>query len=478
MVKIAVFNWNVESISLAENTVDGTVEYNRSGWTSRYESIKPDFFESFMDWIGVNDPDVVVFCFQEARWPGCYFHSELLPSRMPSHGYSYLMTSSMMGVGVTTYKNMFRLDPMVRGLVTSVYVRTSLILHAKAEQSYYTTSMFMRNKGALAIYVTLANTKFTIINTHLPFNAHSLIESKRSGDFIIRQNEVNVTNFHFNEIVRALKRDSPIIMCGDFNYRNFSLTKSASDMVNDLIRFLSPNGSLSRVLETPKSTFRKIESSPFELIKPSLERVLSIEDIKDDKTYSSSVPSNSGFANYPRSVGIDIKKGIKDEIQEEESQSETRHSSSFPGAPDLPVGGVTPLKIEIPKNILEELYTECDEFKSQTDKGLIYKFNEGVNRRGPTFPPTCKMVKGRGDISTQKPITMPAVPNTPIKRSNRGDVYWNIGKFNQRFPSWCDRIVYTDDVKCDEYKSLDDSYAVRQTDHTAVMGIYNVEWVN
>lgn len=475
MVKIAVFNWNVESISLAENTVDGTVEYNRSGWTSRYISIKPDFFESVMDWVTIHDPDVVVFCFQEARWPGCYFHSELLPSRMPSYGYSYLVTSSMMGVGVTTYKNMFKLDPMVRGLITSVYVKTNLVLHAKAEQNYYTTSILMRNKGALAIYVTISNTKFTIINAHLPFNALSLIESKRSGDSIIRQNEVNVTNFHFNEIVRSLKRDSPIIMCGDFNYRNFSLYKSASDMVNDLIKFISPSGSISRVIETPKSTFRKVGTSPFEIIKPSLERVVS--DGFGEKIYSSSVPSSSSIpimGKYKESLNEpEDPEGLEDPLN-----PESKYSSSFPGCNDIHVGGVTPLKVETPKNVIEELYTECDEFKSQTDKGLIYKFNEGVDGRGPTFPPTCKMVKGRGDITTQGVISVPAVPNVPIKRSSRGDVYWNIGKFNQRFPSWCDRIIFTDTVKCEEYKSLDNSYAIRQTDHSAVMGLYNIEWIN
>ena len=66
------------------------------------------------------------------------------------------------------------------------------------------------------------------------------------------------------------------------------------------------------------------------------------------------------------------------------------------------------------------IYNNNDELKEQINRRNIYEFNEGIDNRGPSFLPTCKMHKNRFKNST----------------------YWKLGKNNHRIPSWCDRILY------------------------------------
>lgn len=100
---------------------------------------------------------------------------------------------------------------------------------------------------------------------------------------------------------------------------------------------------------------------------------------------------------------------------------------------------------------LEELYNH-DELKNQMKKENIFNFFEGVNNQGPMFLPTAKLNFNR-------------------------EFKW--GKFNQRIPSWCDRILFSQfkenkyELNCVKYERFDYGVAMSMSDHAAVLGIYN-----
>src|SRR3990167_5106435 len=215
--RILVFSWNTQSITLCETMDLEKAEYNRSGWTTWiYPGNIPDFFPSLVSKIKEYDPDIVVIGFQEDRKPGSYFHSHLLPGEMDNMSYSLLNRSKLLGVGVTSYKNTIKCDPMVRGLRTSVYIRKSLSRRVsgtkrywdnynKGSANYVCTSTLTRSKGGNAIYLTIPDIgNLVLINCHLPFNASSLIEAKVKKNPMLRQNELNTTNTALNNILEKL----------------------------------------------------------------------------------------------------------------------------------------------------------------------------------------------------------------------------------------------------------------------------------
>lgn len=119
---------------------------------------------------------------------------------------------------------------------------------------------------------------------------------------------------------------------------------------------------------------------------------------------------------------------------------------------------------EIVQNIIDdpsyirELYLEADELyllstytysSDSTGASLIPQLYEGIDNMGPEFIPTCKLTHGRTNLHNFK-----------------------IGRYDQRTPSWCDRILYTAG-NCIEYNSFD--YAeMNLSDHAAVFGIYQI----
>ena len=104
-------------------------------------------------------------------------------------------------------------------------------------------------------------------------------------------------------------------------------------------------------------------------------------------------------------------------------------------------------------NLYTELYTKYDELYEQMNRGNIYHFQEGVNNAGPQFDPTYKLDHNRR---------------------------WKLGRWDQRVPSWCDRILYRDNfesshrVKCLAYERFDCGKTMAQSDHAAVLGIYEL----
>jgi hypothetical protein len=96
-----------------------------------------------------------------------------------------------------------------------------------------------------------------------------------------------------------------------------------------------------------------------------------------------------------------------------------------------------------------------------------YQFQEGDN--GPTFPMTCKMMKGRPSNCNSDP---------------RRECYQMFTQKDPsiRFPSWCDRILYKTfnelpPIQQVEYEMYDNGI-IKCSDHSAVYGIYKIPHSN
>lgn len=125
------------------------------------------------------------------------------------------------------------------------------------------------------------------------------------------------------------------------------------------------------------------------------------------------------------------------------------------------------------KESLVRYYREGDELLQQMNKENIYKFDEGVSNQGPIFLPTCKMIKGR-DESCQ------FNEDTEVLAAVGKDC-WNLGKHNQRIPSWCDRILYQkfnanvgSSMHCTMYDRFDKGDVIKGSDHAGVVALFNL----
>lgn len=375
--KIMVFSWNTESVNLGETLDKNKAEYNRSSSSSlidglttwRYTWNSPDFFYGLKDIIEQESPDIIVIGFQEDRYPGSYFHSHFLLEEMPLIGYELIKRNKLMGIGVTTYKNLFRGDLMSRGLRMSIYGKKDLVSSIELEEnnlrqtlsnngqtSYLCSSLLIRNKGALGSYLKLPNMPIlSLICCHLPFDAQSLINEHAHQNYILRQNQLNNANIALNNIIENLAlysnlQPANVICFGDLNYRLNNENISATEMSKQFITN------------------------------------------QDNKEW------------------------------------------------------------------LNEIYNKYDELKQQMNKGNIYNFSEGINNEGPTFLPTCKMSKSRN--------------------LNQGFKMWRTGKYDQRVPSWCDRILYqnypisTSKLECIYYNRFDIGDTMAKSDHAGVISIF------
>jgi hypothetical protein len=118
------------------------------------------------------------------------------------------------------------------------------------------------------------------------------------------------------------------------------------------------------------------------------------------------------------------------------------------------------------KTVIHE-YLHHDELRIQMAKNNIYTFNEGINNTGPLFEPTAKMVQGRPSMNSDTNYT--------------GQTFWKTGKWNQRIPSWCDRILYgpiqssSYKITCEVYNRFDIGSTIKLSDHCAVYGIYIIQ---
>lgn len=126
---------------------------------------------------------------------------------------------------------------------------------------------------------------------------------------------------------------------------------------------------------------------------------------------------------------------------------------------------------------IHDLYINYDELREQMRRQNIYEFSEGINNQGPTFVPTCKMMKGRDKYPLHDHDDISSNPSNSTKY---GTDYWKIGELNQRVPSWCDRILYRkfgDDghnLICTYYNSFDVGSVMAKSDHAAVLSLFEL----
>lgn len=115
------------------------------------------------------------------------------------------------------------------------------------------------------------------------------------------------------------------------------------------------------------------------------------------------------------------------------------------------------------KEFIRNIYVDHDELLEQMRRKNIYMFSEGVDGDGMSFIPTCKMIKNR-----------PSLNDEDVK----GTDIWKTGKFDQRIPSWCDRILYhkfTEDghnLLCTYYDRFDFGEIMSESDHAGVIGLF------
>lgn len=377
--EIFIFSWNTESIRICESLDDNVIQEHRSSTLSMwYPGQRPDFWPELAKKIKEKEHHLAVFCFQEDSFPGSYFHSHFLPEEMPKLGYKLLSRSKMMGLGVTTIKSLINSKTfLARGLRNSIYVREDIydLVQAATEKitskigpiskEYVCSPSIVRNKGALASYVMVPSVGLiAFINAHLPFSAQSLIDAKINGNWMLRQNDLNLLNTCFNNIVENLIFNIPtnpdyVIFLGDLNYR-----------------------------------VQKSEQFPL----PSLNN------------------DNIG-------------------------------------------------------SVYADIYKQHDELLEQMRRRNIYIFEEGINNEGPSFLPTCKLRK-KSAIEQQSSI--------PDNDDEIEDSF-KYGKFYQRAPSWCDRILYqtrrsdAPNLKCCQYDRFIKGKTMKQSDHAAVYSTLFIE---
>lgn len=221
---ILVITWNTQSNRLSESINPETVKSHReTGYLWRQGAIS-DFWIPLKEKIQKESPFAVVIGFQEDVRPGSYFHSHLLPEEMEKIGYEFYDRSTLMGIGQTSVDGLSQGDLFVRGIRLSVYLQKGSRIKPRYQTESYHSSVF-RNKGGIAVYLSLPNDEVVaIINAHSPFEPNSLIETVQKKNFMIRQTALFAQNNFYNEMYQKLVMESParpqyLILLGDLNYR-------------------------------------------------------------------------------------------------------------------------------------------------------------------------------------------------------------------------------------------------------------------
>lgn len=136
---------------------------------------------------------------------------------------------------------------------------------------------------------------------------------------------------------------------------------------------------------------------------------------------------------------------------------------------------------------IKNIYQKYDELKVQMNRNNIYEFSEGVDNQGPSFIPTCKLVKGRTTFPFKTKHSFN--DNISISRKNTDisnekfiniNDYWKTGKKDQRVPSWCDRVLYkqfTNDghkLECTYYDRFDVGEVMSKSDHAGILSMFKL----
>lgn len=436
------FTWNTETIPLCD--VDGA--------TTCYPN---DYFNQLAGYIRKESPSFVAFAFQEDAKPGSYFHSHYAPEKMKDIGYKLLSRPRMMGIGKTTVKGLYEGRLVVRGLRLSLYAHNAV--HSddiEANIGYYSNN-YQYSKGGIAVYLTIKK-KWTLafINCHLEFDAKSLIKYREAQDYMLRRNALAPSNSNFNSIIDELvhkHRPTHVFMMGDFNYR-INHNDSARELAQLFIEHEKDSDFLYNMyLKHDELRDQMIRGNiyPFEegiddkgpifiptakMIKRKHIPVQSWEELKEDENEDI---SRSGFVN-----------------EEPPKQEESSGWYSYLTAPAKLLGYISSTTSE---SISSRDIKDIDRHKygQQNNKSPIHK----MNIHNPNKP-----------YRRHNPS-----PINVIERNNR---MWNTGKWDQRTPSWTDRILYGTanpeggEIICTYYNRFDVGNTMLLSDHAGVLGTF------
>ena len=488
--KIMVFTWNTESICLSETMDQNVAAYNRSsaneymeGFTTwKYKCEIPDFFYKLKQFINDHNPDLIVIGFQEDRYPGSYFHSHLLPSEMPKLGYGLVKRTKLMGVGVTSYNGLFRGDLFVRGIRVSIYAKAHLVsiiersehemrgqIGNYGQSEYICYPNITRGKGATVSYVILPGfARLAFVCCHLPINAESLINERLTNNRMMRQTEINHTNYCFNNIVENLILAYPaptyVIYFGDFNYR-LADPRPASEVATDLISFKNKPEYLREMYQKYdelREQMRRLNIYEFfEGVDNQGPNFLPTCKMSKQRNNSSSIIPKSHF----NSVNISDAELIRENPKTNHLSVSNNFlldfgSSSFNNIDSSSSLTLTELDSTLPSGASHFKSTSYTRQKQES----MSHFNSVIS----SVPSHFRM---NGD----------SVNEVLESETYELEAQWKLGREDHRVPSWCDRILYQiynngpNSLKCTYYERFDYGSTMAKSDHAAVIGIFQLQ---
>lgn len=249
----------------------------------------------------------------------------------------------------------------------------------------------------------------------------------------------------YDPFVRGLRTS---VYIQESNFNSFNLVFKSLEYTNSIFQ---NKGASAIYITLPNQEFLAIINCHFPFEPYSLMKAVSEKDtlIRDNAVYQQDIFFNEMYRKLV--IDCDAKPNyvllmgdLNYRIQPFENWAADKSAEKLLAALDNPV-------------LYSQLIHQYDEYSLQSEKGNIYKFNEGVNNVGPQFAPTCKMTKQR---SSELSI----------------DSY-RLGRENHRVPSHCDRILYKTvesrkvDLICTEYDRLE--YGItNKSDHTPVIGTF------
>lgn len=480
-LKALCFTWNTESIPLCpDDNPSDTCEPN-------------DYFADLAEKIKLEKPALVAFAYQEDGKPLSYFHSHYAPAKMEKIGYRLLARPRLMGLGKTTVKGLLAGRLVARGLRLSLYChRTIPTTSYKIETSYYANNN-LYSKGGIAIYITFGNRlKLAFINCHLDFNAKSLIEYRKQGNYIHRRSALAATNAGFNNMIEELvhKHDpTHVFVMGDLNYR---LNHNAGAM--EVAKMFLENQNNPDFLY---NMYRRHDELRDQMIR---QNIYAFEEGIDDKGPTfipttkmikrqhdevvswGQVVNEVELENDEDIIGsFDLIEG-DDKGKEEEEEVPSGWYNTFANTAST-VGGVV-------GGALGGTYQALGSTASAVGGALgsTASYMTGTtSEAGSALPKDQLLRMQNGQINNESPSNRrfrinnpehPVVPDHELGIQERDNRMWNTGKWDQRLPSWTDRILYgtvvsgKGEIICTYYNRFDRGNTFLLSDHAGVLGIY------
>lgn len=381
-----------------------------------------DFFNDMRAKIQLHNPDIIIIGFQEDAKPGSYFHSDLLGKEMPSLGYDYVKRTRLMGVGVTTYKAAKELDVKGRGLRLSVFARPDLAKVIEIEEQE------LRSYTDSQSY-----NPFDTAEGHYSHICTSSVTRGKGGTVsyitLPGRGVLAVVNVHlpFNAgtLIEAKRLQDKLIRQDQLNYANICF----NNIVRSLILYPERPG----------------VSPPTSLDRNAVTHAIVLGDLN--------------YRLYSDDSDAEAMANKLLEAYENEN-----------------------------KEAIRQIYLNHDELIREMKKENIYGFQEGVDNQGPLFMPTCKMAKGRRQVCKFDKRYEQGFKDIPTELRHKASFTapdcWKLGKFDQRIPSWCDRILYNkvqednpNNISCTLYDRFDIGDAMNKSDHAGVYAVLEISQI-